>query len=91
MIGAGRARGAALTRSCSPSRASSRWPSVIDVNQRIAALDSMLRRTLGEHIEIEIVRGAGLWPAMVDPAQLESARAQPVPECARRHAAPAAS
>ena len=36
-------------------------------------MDPMLRRTLGEHIEIELVRAAGLWPAMVDPAQLENA------------------
>jgi hypothetical protein len=28
-------------------------PRAIDVNQLLAALDPMLRRTLGEHIEIE--------------------------------------
>ncbi|MFN0186262.1 MAG: ATP-binding protein [Aquabacterium sp.] len=48
-------------------------PGVVDVNQRIAALDPLLRRTLGEHIEIEVVRGAGLWPALVDATQLENA------------------
>jgi CheY-like chemotaxis protein len=33
----------------------------------------LLRRTLGEHIEVRYVESAGLWPAMADPAQLESA------------------
>ncbi|BDL41886.1 ATP-binding protein [Methylorubrum sp. GM97] len=33
----------------------------------------LLRRTLGEHIEVRYVETAGLWPAMADPAQLESA------------------
>ena len=33
----------------------------------------LLRRTLGEHIDMRIVETAGLWPAMADPAQLESA------------------
>lgn len=36
-------------------------------------MDPLLRRTLREHIEIEFVGGAGLWVALVDPAQLESA------------------
>lgn len=48
-------------------------PRVVDVNRLTAGLDVMLRRTLGEAIEIELVRGAGLWPALVDPGQLESA------------------
>ncbi len=33
----------------------------------------LLRRTLGEHIEVRYVETVGLWPAMADPAQLESA------------------
>ena len=33
----------------------------------------LLRRTLGEHIEIRYVETAGLWPALADAAQLESA------------------
>src|SRR5690606_7212066 len=32
-----------------------------------------LRRTLSENIEIEMVRGGGLWTSEVDPGQLESA------------------
>ncbi|MCC5875477.1 MAG: PAS domain S-box protein [Candidatus Sumerlaeia bacterium] len=48
-------------------------PKVIDVSQLVSSMDSMLRRTLGEHIEIELIRGAGLWRVQVDPSQLESA------------------
>ena len=48
-------------------------PRVVDVNQMVAGMDLILRRTLGEHVELELVRGAGLWQAQVDPAQLESA------------------
>ena len=74
MIGAAAQRGAALTQQLLAfARKQPLDPSVVDVSQRVAALDSMLRRTLGEHIEIELVRAAGLWPAMVDPAQLENA------------------
>lgn len=36
-------------------------------------MDGLLRRTLGGHIAIERVGGAGLWPAQVDPSQLENA------------------
>ncbi len=67
-------RGASLTQQLLAfARKQPLAPSEVDVNQRVAALDPMLRRTLGEHIEIELVRGAGLWPAMVDAAQLENA------------------
>jgi len=36
-------------------------------------MDPLLRRSLGEAIEIEWVRGAGLWHTLVDPGQLENA------------------
>ena len=48
-------------------------PRVVDLNELIAGRDPMLRRTLGEHVEIELVRAAGLWPALVDRGQLENA------------------
>jgi PAS domain S-box-containing protein len=48
-------------------------PKVTEVNMLIGGMDPLLRRTLGEHIEIETVRGGGLWRALVDPAQLEAA------------------
>jgi CheY-like chemotaxis protein len=36
-------------------------------------MDALLRRTLPEDIELQVVRAAGLWPVLADPAQLESA------------------
>jgi signal transduction histidine kinase len=48
-------------------------PKVTDVGDLVAGIDTLIRRTLGEHVEIVVVRRAALWPALVDPAQLESA------------------
>lgn len=48
-------------------------PQPIDPGQVIPALLPLLQRTLGEHIEIRFVDSPGLWPAMADAAQLESA------------------
>jgi len=48
-------------------------PVPTNVANLIAGMDQLLRRTLDAQVEIEIVRGGGLWTAMVDPAQLESA------------------
>jgi PAS domain S-box-containing protein len=48
-------------------------PRAVDVNQLVIGVDGLLRQTLGEHVEIQLVRGAGLWRAAVDPAQLENA------------------
>lgn len=48
-------------------------PRSVDVNQLLLGMDRMLRRTLGEQVEIEMVRGVGLWPALVDEGQLENA------------------
>jgi signal transduction histidine kinase len=48
-------------------------PAAIDLSATMPDLVPLLRRTLGEHIEVRYVESAGLWPAMADPAQLESA------------------
>jgi signal transduction histidine kinase len=48
-------------------------PAPIDLSASMPELVPMLRRTLGEHIDVRFVDSAGLWPAMADPAQLESA------------------
>ena len=48
-------------------------PAPIDLAATMPDLIPLLRRTLGEHIEVRYVETAGLWPAMADPAQLESA------------------
>jgi signal transduction histidine kinase/CHASE3 domain sensor protein len=48
-------------------------PTAIDLSAAIPELIPLLRRTLGEHIAVRFVDAAGLWPAMADRAQLESA------------------
>ena len=74
MIATAAQRGAELTqRLLAFARRQPLDPRVVDVNRLVADMDGLLRRTLGEHIEIEVVRGAGLWQALVDPSQLDSA------------------
>lgn len=48
-------------------------PAPLDLTASLPELIPLLRRTLGEHIEVRFVDSAGLWPAMADPAQLENA------------------
>jgi signal transduction histidine kinase len=45
----------------------------IDVGVLLDGMDDMLRRSLGEDIEIEVDKAAALWPCEVDPGQLEQA------------------
>jgi signal transduction histidine kinase/DNA-binding response OmpR family regulator len=48
-------------------------PKVLDVGRFIKGMDDMLRRALGEEIELETVVSGGLWNALVDPGQIENA------------------
>ena len=48
-------------------------PQVLDLNVRLDALDDVLGRMLGSHIEVVLNLSPDLWPVEVDPAQLESA------------------
>ncbi len=67
-------RGAELTnRLLAFARRQPLDPSVTDINQLISNFEPLLRRTLGENIEIEVVQRAGLWRAMIDAGQLENA------------------
>ena len=45
----------------------------VDVEALVDGMHDMLRRSLGETIEIKVVNPAGLWLCEVDPAQLEQA------------------
>ncbi len=67
-------RGATLTRQLLAfARKQPLAPAALDLGATMPELVPLLRRTLGEHIEVRYVETAGLWPAMADPAQLESA------------------
>jgi PAS domain S-box-containing protein len=48
-------------------------PQVVNISRMIGEMADLMRRTLGEAIEVETVIGAGLWNTLVDPAQVESA------------------
>ncbi len=48
-------------------------PAPIDLAAAVPGFVPLLRRTLGETIDVRYVDTAGLWPALADPAQLESA------------------
>jgi signal transduction histidine kinase/CheY-like chemotaxis protein len=67
-------RGAELTRQLLAfARRQSLNAEVLDINQRVSATISLLRRTLGEQITVETLLAADLWPALADPAQFEAA------------------
>ncbi len=48
-------------------------PVVLDINALVREETELLRRSLGEHIEVEAVLGGGLWKAKVDKGQLQNA------------------
>ncbi len=67
-------RAAALThRLLAFSRRQTLDPKPTDINRLIDSLRDLIQRTVGPGITIEMVGAGGLWPAMVDPNQLENA------------------
>ena len=48
-------------------------PKVVHVGRLLNELDDLLRRSIGDSIDIETIIGGGLWNAFVDPSQLENA------------------
>ena len=72
MLGANKA--AELTqRLLAFSRRQTLLPETVDCNRMVAEMSELLRRTLGEQIQLETVLAGGLWPVTVDPSQLENA------------------
>lgn len=70
----GATRAATLTqRLLAFSRQQPLSPRVLAPNRLVSDMSEMLRRTLGEPIELETVLAGGLWPVNADPHQLESA------------------
>ncbi|AHE57199.1 hypothetical protein NX02_28085 [Sphingomonas sanxanigenens DSM 19645 = NX02] len=67
-------RAAALThRLLAFSRRQPLDPRPVKANPLIASMEDLLRRTLGERIELEMVMAGGLWLTRCDANQLESA------------------
>jgi CheY-like chemotaxis protein len=48
-------------------------PKVVNLGRLIRDLDDLLRRALGEAIEIETIAAGGLWNTLIDPANVENA------------------
>jgi signal transduction histidine kinase/ActR/RegA family two-component response regulator len=67
-------RAATLTqRLLAFSRRQALSPESIEPNRLVSNMSELLRRTLGENIQVETVLAGGLWRAKADPHQLESA------------------
>jgi PAS domain S-box-containing protein len=67
-------RAAALThRLLAFARRQPLIPKSVNANALIVSLEDLLRRTIGETIDLEIVAAEGLWCTLCDPNQLESA------------------
>ncbi len=74
MIVAAATRGAEMTnRLLAFSRKQALEPRVVDLEQLVRAFSPLLVRAIGEQVQLEIVGRPGLWPASVDPGQLEVA------------------
>jgi signal transduction histidine kinase len=68
------ARAANLTaRLLAFSRQQPLAPQIVDANRLVTGMSDLLRRTLGDAIEIETVQAGGLWKTHADPSQVENA------------------
>jgi signal transduction histidine kinase/CheY-like chemotaxis protein len=73
-ISAASRRGAELTRQLLAfARRQPLEPKDTDINRLVQGMSGLLRRTLGEQIEIETVLAGGLWRTQCDANQLENA------------------
>jgi len=67
-------RAAALTRQLLAfSRKQVLDPKILDLNAVVQVMDGMLRRLIGEDVDLKIVLGEDLWRLRADPGQLEMA------------------
>jgi PAS domain S-box-containing protein len=67
-------RAAALThRLLAFSRRQTLDPRPTNINRLLSSLEELIRRTMGPHVEVEVVGASGLWPTLIDPNQLENA------------------
>jgi PAS domain S-box-containing protein len=67
-------RGAELTqRLLAFARKQTLQPRVVDVNALLPGTSTMLKRVLGENVSVTALPSQNLWPALVDPSQVEDA------------------
>jgi PAS domain S-box-containing protein len=48
-------------------------PKVVNIGRAVSGMDDMLRRALGDEVQVETVVSGGLWNTFIDPAQIENA------------------
>ena len=48
-------------------------PSILNINSFLSSCEKLIRQTLSQDIDLEIIQGAGLWDVVIDPVQLEAA------------------
>jgi CheY-like chemotaxis protein len=48
-------------------------PKVVNIGRFVRGMDELLRRTLGEAVEVETIISGGLWNTLVDPTHVENA------------------
>ena len=46
-------------------------PKLVDLNEAVSGMLAMLRRLIGEDVQLEWLPAPGLWPVKVDPAQVD--------------------
>jgi PAS domain S-box-containing protein len=86
-IRAAAARAARLTRQLLTfARRDVVHPEVLDLNDVIGDVEQLLRRTLGEHIDLVITPVPGLYPVKADAGQLERVLVNLARQRSRRHA-----
>ena len=70
----GARRAATLTaRLLAFSRQQPLEPQAIDPNKLVGGMSELIRRTIGDQLQVEIVLAGGIWRTYADPGQLESA------------------
>ena len=70
----GALRGAELTqRMLAFARKQPLQPKPVDLNELLPGMATILKRTLGGNIEVEVIPGEALWPALCDRSQVEDA------------------
>lgn len=48
-------------------------PRVINIGRFVVGMDDLLRRSIGEAVEVEVITAGGLWNTYADPTQVENA------------------
>ena len=72
MISQAAERGAKLTHQMLAfSRRQKLEPKPLDLNETVAGMRDLLHSTMGGSVHLETVLQPGLWPAMIDPTQIE--------------------